>query len=140
MAVGKVRAALASILQNNELFVDTERKANIQSDCLALLQIDSKEFEAFCEALEKDINEIFTAKSRLRLATRKRERFWCIFHQKRISTLPTLWKDFGTLSGVEVDAVVEQEINSSIFYSYFKKEMMPSGCCSNCYQDNRRKS
>ena len=73
MAVGRVRAALASILQKNELFVNIENKAKIQSDCLALLQIDSKEFEAFCEALEKDIYQ----KSQGLGWLQERERFWC---------------------------------------------------------------
>ena len=130
MAVGLVRRALASILQTKELFLDLEKKAKILTDCLTMMESDSKDFEEFCEALNKAIQDIFTSKSRLRLPSRKRERFWCSFHQKRIDVLPAVWRSFASVSGVKVHPFLEQKINSFIFETYFKSEMETTEFCS----------
>ena len=130
MAVGLVRCALASLLENDDIFIDLDRKTKIRELCETMLKMCTPEFDSLCADLENNIDMMFAQPSRARRSVTIREKLWTKFHQLRIGTLREVWKKFSSSSGLPIDPIIEQKVNAHIFHLYLCQKMAKhSGSC-----------
>ena len=129
-SAGEIRATLAAILANQGMLIDEEKKKEILSSCNILIKLDSGEFQSLCTNLVKKIDSLTSAKTRIRVPTKKRALYWRRYHQACAGNIKEVWKEFTTKSKINTDPHVEQEVNLLLFQPRLKQAMAGSSSTS----------
>ena len=120
---GKVREALASVLEQPEYLLPTPRNVAIRDSTKKLLETitavgNIKVFENFSKNLVTSIQSIFPVSSSASATDNSMEKLLSAFHKKRISELEGIWQFFFEKLGWQApDPMISQYINQTLFDS-----------------------